>query len=155
MSSELWVDGDLLEPGNHEALRQMCALSARRLSEIRNAARIGHDDAFDFVVAALEAIAGGDSPNDAFGFSRTGRGAPKGNFAFRDWEIRMAVQQRMNDARESLEAACGAVSDEAGGEFLLGYESIRKICRGLRADADLPMPVDIYPLTSIPYRRTK
>lgn len=153
MSSDLWVDSSLLEQGNHEALRQMCALSATRLIEIRNAAQISHDDAFDFVISALEAIAAGEPPNDAFGFSRTKRGAPKGNFAFRNWDIRTTVQQRMNDAGETLEDACGAVSDEAGGVFLLGFDRIRKICLGLKKDSDLPMPTEVFPLTSAPYRR--
>lgn len=153
MSSESWVDGGLLEPGNREALRQMCEVSARRLREVRSAAGVGHDDTLDFVVAALEAISGGASPNDAFGFSHARRGTPKGNFAYRDWDICKTVQERMCQG-ESLETACGAVSNEAGGEFLLGYESIRKICQGLKADADLQLPDKLFPLASVPYRRT-
>lgn len=64
----------------------------------------------------------------------------------------MTVRDRMR-AGESREKACGAVSDEAGGEFLLGFESIKAICRGLTADSDLPIPEDAFPADPTPYRR--
>lgn len=150
--SELFIDGGMLEPGNREAVSQTCGLAADRLREIADEAGVGHDDILDHVLNALGRIAKGESPDEAFGWAREGRGRQPGNHALRDWNIRMTVRDRMR-AGESREQACGVVSAESGGEFRLGFESIKAICRGLKADSDLAKPEDIYPIDPEPYRR--
>ena len=150
--NEAFIDGGMLQPGNREAVRQTCGLAADRLREIADEAGVGHDDILDHVLSVLTRIAGGESPDEAFGWAREGRGRQPGNHTLRDWNIRMTVRDRML-AGESREQACGAVSAESGGEFLLGFESIKAICRGLKAESDLAMPEDIYPIDPEPYRR--
>lgn len=149
---ESFIDGRMLQPGNREAVRQTCGLAADRLRYIADRAGVGHDDILDHVLSALTRIAGGESPDKAFGWTCDGKGRQPGNLAARDWDIQMTVRDRMR-AGESREKACGAVSDEAGGEFLLGFESVKAICRGLTADSDLPMPDDVFPTDPTRYRR--
>lgn len=150
--SESFIDGCMLQPGNREAVRQTCGLAADRLREIAVEAGVDHDDILNHVLSALTRIAGGESPDKAFGWAQAGRGRARGNHAFRNWEIRTTVRDRMR-AGESVEKACGAVSAESGGEFLLGFESIKTICEGLKADSDLPIPENIFPTDPTPYRR--
>ena len=150
--SESFIDGGMLQPGNHEAVRQTCGLAANRLREIADEAGVGHDDILDHVLSALTRIAGGESPDEAFGWTRDGKGRQPGNHALRDWEIRMTVRDLMRGGK-SREQACSTVSDESGGVFLLGFESIKSICKGLKADSDLPMPENIFPTDPTPYRR--
>lgn len=149
---ESFTDGGMFEPGNREAVRQVCALATKQLRVIAKAADVGHHDIFEHVLSALTRIAGGESPDEAFGWARDGKGRQPGNHALRDWEIRMTVRDLMR-AGESREQACGAVSAESGGEFLLGFESIKSICKGLKADSDLPMPENVFPTDPTPYRR--
>ncbi|MDP1646184.1 MAG: hypothetical protein Q8L71_11910 [Thiobacillus sp.] len=159
MNSELFVDGGLLEPGNHEGVRRMSVLAATRLIEIRRRACIGHDDALDFLLTALNAIGAGESPNNAFGWTRPGggAGAPKGNLAFRDWDIRMTVQAHMREKGRSKEKmkVCGEVSIDSGGEFLLSFDTIKDVCRGMTVNSELPLPDNMYPIDPEPYRRKK
>lgn len=150
--NEAFIDGSMLQPGNREGVRQTCGLAADRLRNIADRAGVGHDDILDHVLSALTRIAAGDSPDEAFGWARDGKGRQPGNHANRDWNIRMSVRARMR-AGESREQACSAVSAESGGEFLLGFESIKAICRGLTADSGLPMPEDVFPADPTPYRR--
>lgn len=149
---ESFTDGRMFEPGNREAVRQVCALATEQLRVIAKAANVGQHDIFEHVLQALGRIAEGESPNEAFGWAKEGKGRQAGNHTFRDWDIRMTVRERMHTG-ESREQACGVVSAESGGEFLLGFESIKAICRGLKADSDLPMSEDVFPIDPTRYRR--
>lgn len=150
--NEFLVDGALLESGNPNKVKAFARIAANRLAVLRSRASVGHDDALDHLENALRRIEKGEPPNDAFGWSSS-KGRPAANFALRNWEIRRLVQDRMKSHDESLTAACGAVSDEAGGEVLLGYDAIREICRGLKRDVEEEMPNDIYPIDPTPYLR--
>jgi hypothetical protein len=134
----------------------MCEVSAERLLEVRRRANVGHDDCFDYVVGALKAIVGGMSPNEAFAWSQSDRGRSEGNFALRNWDIQCTVHERMRKG-ETKEAACLSVSSDCDGEFLLGFESIKKICMGIKEDTVLPdlCELDIYPIDPKPYRRKR
>jgi hypothetical protein len=150
MTNEFLVDGGFLQPGNHAGLRKISIIAAKRLIEIRRRACIDHDDALDFLLTALNAIGAGESPNNAFGWTRPGEGAgaPKGNFAYRDWDIRMTVQGRMREEGRSKEKmkVCGEVSIDNGGEFLLSFDTIKEVCRGLTVNTELPLPDNLYPI---------
>jgi len=148
--SELFIDGGMLQQGNREAVRQTCAIAVNRLLEIANTSHITHDDVLDHLTSVLQAIASGTSPDEAFGWATGSRGRSPSNFAFRDWIIRMAVRDRMRSG-ESRESACGAVSTEVGGDILLSFESIKKICRGVTAESDLPLPENIFPIDPMTY----
>lgn len=152
--NESYIDGcgGMLQPGNREAVRQTCGIAVDRLLQIAGKAGVGHDDVLEGIISALQRIAAGESPDKAFGWARERRGRQSGNHALRDWEIRMTVRDRMR-AGESREGACGAVSSESGGEFLLGFEAIKLICKNVTVDADLPMPENIYPIDPVRFRR--
>lgn len=150
--NEFFIDGGMLQSGNRQAVRQICGIAAARLLEIADAAHVTHDNVLDHLVSALQAIASGTAPDQAFGWATGARGRSHGNFALRDWTIRVTVRERMRDG-ESLEMACGTVSVEAGGEFLLSFESIRKICRGITVESHLTLPDDIFPIDPTPFRR--
>ena len=76
--SEFFIDGSMLEPGNREAVRQTCDLATDRLREIADEAGVGHDDILDHVLNALGRIAKGESPDEAFGWARQGKGRQPG-----------------------------------------------------------------------------
>ena len=152
MPSELFVDGSLLDRGNREAVKQMADLASHRLVEIRRAAEVRHDDALDWLEGALAAIAAGEDPNQAFGWSQDRRGTPAGNHSLRDWDIRTTVRDRMRATDESKTVACENVSSECGGEFLLKAERIKEICRGITKDSDIPYPENPFPADPEPYR---
>lgn len=143
--NESFADGGMFEPENKEAVKQVCALTAQRIREIANKANVGHDDLLAHLVDALDRIGAGESPDQAFGWAKNGPGRRRGNHERRDWEVRWDVREHLR-AGELMEHACWAVSLEGGGEFLLGFESIKKICKGLNPDSDLPEPEISFPL---------
>ncbi|PTD95836.1 hypothetical protein [Pseudothauera lacus] len=153
MSREFFVDGGLLEPGNKLAVRTMAKYALRSISEDRRTAQVRHDDALDWLEAALAAIAAGKEPNQAFGWSQSRRGNSAGNHALRDWEIKMAVRDRMRETGESKTVACENVSSDCDGEVPLKAERIKEICKGVTADSELPQPTDIFPINPTAYQR--
>ncbi|NYT58230.1 hypothetical protein H0A65_04750 [Alcaligenaceae bacterium] len=152
--SEFFIDGDMLQPGDQEAVRQSCGIAAERLGEIAKEAKVGHDDILDHVLSALRRIADGESPNEAFGWAQDSRGRRPGNHALRNFVVRQTVQTRMRNIGEARTKACFSVSSESEeGVFLLGFELIKSICKGLTKDSKIPFPENIYPIDPVRYLR--
>ena len=131
-----FVDGGLVDQasaGNRESLQALC----RFLAEGLRAGDKIDPYSLAFLADALARIGAGESPDSAFGFGQARRGRRPGNHALRDWCLR---------AGESLADACFSESVGGGGEFDLSPEHVARICRGLTAGADLPLPESVFPV---------
>lgn len=150
-------DGGLLrkvESGNHEAIEEMSRLAAELLSEVASKCFIGEDARISWLTAALQAMSKGESPDDAFKWSRTAANRPAVDNSTRDWFIREAVQDYMRSTGKLLTLACEAVSVETGGSIALGSSSIKAICKGLKVDSErIPMPEDMFTLPRLLFPR--
>ncbi len=139
-----FVDGGLVDQasaGNRESLQALC----RFLAEGLRAGDKIDPYSLAFLADALARIGAGESPDSAFGFGQARRGRRPGNHALRDWCLRKSVQDRLR-AGESLADACFSESVGGGGEFDLSPEHVARICRGLTAGADLPLPESVFPV---------
>jgi hypothetical protein len=178
MLSQLWVadmvdqftDSGLIEQarlGNLEAIQEVCNIAFKNYSET---GRLTDKCVISFLMDALNKIANGDSPNEAFGWNqRKGRRNQEHNLQFRDWNIRMLVRDYMREGLTRSRAIdlylkrCDltnyALMEEEGltkveadsyikfyKKFQLGRKSIEKICKGLSSDTDLPFPENPFPI---------
>lgn len=145
-----YIDGSLLakaEAGDWDSITELCEYLAGCFKE-----KTAADPwALKLLCEILEKIASGQSPDEGFGWKQARKGRRKENTAFRDWDIRMTVRDRMR-CGASLRAACLEVSCDSQGEFILSSKLIENICLGLAAETELPFPADIFPLGKNPFR---
>ncbi len=142
MLNELSVSGELFEKaekGDTESVELLCGIAAECLKK----GSIPNIQLVEFVTSRLEQIAAGASPQKAFFPKLANR--PKANNAYRDWEVQRSVQDLMQKGK-SWTSACRLAAHEGGGDVGLSVKTIEKICKGLKADTDLPLPDDIFPL---------
>jgi hypothetical protein len=99
------VDGHLLaqaRDGNREAIRQIAKIAADHLR--RQAARRPDepDDVTPFLTEALERMAGGRTPNDAFRWGRNGR--QPANESMIRWTLAMHVEALIHEGFSDTDA---------------------------------------------------
>ena len=143
MPKELWVTSVLYEKaerGDADSVKELCGIAAR---ELRCSGSIPRAELAEFVASRLEQIAAGVMPQKAF-FPKLAH-RPKANNGLRDWEVKNEVQTLMKGGK-SWTNACRLAAHESGGEVGLSVKSIEKICKDLKADTDLPLTDDIFPL---------
>lgn len=146
---ENYVDGGLLSKAgskDRRAISELCRMAAAELKDMVARCVTGHDDINPWLIAALEKIAAGASPDKAFGWGQSRKGPSGGGNKLRDRIIRSTVQERMSQTNEDVTVACHSVSREEGGDIALSGSSISKICKGLNKDDELPFPDDCFPI---------
>lgn len=152
-----FTDGNLLNEvakGNRDAIRALCADLAMRIE--RNG--IHDEDVLPILHFIFQRIGKGESPNEAFGWDQSRKGNPKKHTVFRDWYVRLDVQERMMTTGESWKEACKNVSSENRGDICLSVKMIEKICSELTVDTPLPIPDNLFPLgdlSTLPKPETK
>lgn len=106
----------------------------------------------EFVIEKLRLVSEGNPPMAVFYPRAPNR--PKSYNRLEEWEAKMEVLELMGKGM-SLSKACEAAALESGGSVNMSISRIKKICRGLRADTDLPFPDDLFPIESLPDNRKR
>lgn len=146
LAKDSYVDCGILEKareGDRDSIMALC----QYLTDCQKSGVFPDRGATNMLFGFLGKVAEGQDPSAAFGWKQATKGRRSQNTAFRDWEVKTVVQERMKH-NESWRAACLAVSSESNGEFLLGQKTIENICDGLTVDTKIPIPQDVFPLGS-------
>jgi len=138
-----YIDGDMLERfnnGDRDAIRAVCATVAQRLS----GPGLHDPELIAVLIEIFDFIGKGGEPNLAFEWGKEDRHRPPEDLEYRDWYLKITIQDLMISDNISFTAACNRVAD--AGTFGLKKSQIFELCKGLKIDTPLPEPAIKFPM---------
>jgi len=99
------IDGHLLaqaKDGNREAVARMAEEAAAHIRALAGQVAPAMDDITPWLLNALDALASGRPPNEAFGWLRNGRQPKSGDFLL--WNLAMHIDALIDGGMSRLEA---------------------------------------------------